>query len=241
MKTVPSFPTERMLKVGGMTPFSATDYPGKLAAVVFVQGCPWRCGYCHNPHLQPRPGTSPLAWQQVLELLRRRVGLIDAVVFSGGEPTIDAALVDAICAVRELGFEVGLHSAGTYPKRLAQILPLLDWVGLDIKAPFAQYDRITQIAGSGDKALAAAEAILACGVDYEFRTTIHPSLLPEADILALAQSLARTGANNYVLQVFRAQGSRDEALNAVAMAAYPGAALLRQVTELFPRFLLRRA
>lgn len=241
MKTVPSFPAERMLKVGGITPFTATDYPGKLAAVVFVQGCPWRCGYCHNPHLQPRLGASPLAWQQVLELLRRRVGLIDAVVFSGGEPTIDAALADAICAVRELGFDVGLHSAGTYPKRLAEILPLLDWVGLDIKAPFAQYDRITQIAGSGDKTLAAAKAILACGVAYEFRTTIHPSLLSEADILALAQSLAQMGVQNYALQVFRAQGSRDEALNAVAMAAYPGADLLRQVTQLFPNFNLRSA
>jgi len=227
--------------VGGVTPFSATDYPGKLAAVVFVQGCPWRCGYCHNPHLQPRLGANPMPWRQVLDLLRRRVGLIDAVVFSGGEPTIDAALAHAIADVRALGFEVGLHSAGTYPNRLVEILPLLDWVGLDIKAPYAHYDRITRVAASGDKARAAAEAILACGVDYEFRTTIHPSLLPEADILALAQSLARMGANNYVLQVFRAQGSRDEALNAVALAAYPGAELLRQVEQLFPNFNLRSA
>ncbi|MDP3841496.1 MAG: anaerobic ribonucleoside-triphosphate reductase activating protein [Oxalobacteraceae bacterium] len=241
MKTAPGFPTERSLRVGGVTPFTATDYPGKLAAVVFVQGCPWRCGYCHNPHLQPRLGESSLAWQQVLDLLRRRVGLIDAVVFSGGEPTIDAALAHAICAVRELGFDIGLHSAGTYPKRLAEILPLLDWVGIDIKAPFAHYDRITRVAGSGDKARAAAEAILASGVDYEFRTTIHPSLLSEDDILALAQSLAQMGANNYVLQIFRAQGSRDEALNAVAMAAYPSAELLRQVTQLFPNFNLRSA
>lgn len=241
LKTVPGLTSKRSLKVGGITPFTATDYPGKLAAVVFVQGCPWRCGYCHNPHLQPRLTHSPMPWSQVLELLRRRVGLIDAVVFSGGEPTVDPALADAIGAVRALGFEVGLHSAGTYPKRLAEILPLLDWVGLDIKAPFAHYKRITRIGASGEKALAAAEAILSSGVDYEFRTTIHPSLLSEADILALAQSLAQMGAQNYVLQVFRAQGSRDQALNAVAMAAYPGAELLRQVAQLFPSFNLRSA
>src|SRR2546425_1022480 len=84
----------RWPKVGGVTPFSATDYPGKLAAVIFIQGCPWRCGYCHNPHLQLRTGASLLRWPQVIDLLQRRVGLIDAVVFSGGEPTTDPALGD---------------------------------------------------------------------------------------------------------------------------------------------------
>jgi len=241
LKTVSGLTSKRSLKVGGITPFTATDYPGKLAAVVFVQGCPWRCGYCHNPHLQPRLSESSLAWQQVLDLLQRRVGLIDAVVFSGGEPTIDAALADAICAVRELGFDVGLHSAGTYPKRLAEILPLLDWVGLDIKASFAQYDRITQITGSGHQARAAAEAVLASGVDYEFRTTIHPALLPEAEVLALAQSLAQMGAQKYVLQVFRAQGSQDDALAAAAMAGYPSDTLVRRVAQLFAHFSVRRS
>lgn len=227
LKTVPGSTVERRLKVGGITPFSATDYPGKLAAVVFVQGCPWRCGYCHNPHLQPRLAHSPMPWPQVLELLRRRIGLIDAVVFSSGEPIIDPALAHAIGVVRALGFAVGLHSAGTYPKRLAEILPLLDWIGLDIKASFAQYDRITQVAGSGSQAQAAAEAILVSGVDYEFRTPIHPALLPEAEVLA--QSLAQMGVQKYVLQVFRAQGSQDEALVAAAMAGYPSEALVRQV------------
>ncbi len=231
----------KALNVGGMTPFSATDYPGQLAAVIFVQGCPWRCGYCHNPHLKPRLGARPIAWQQVLDWLGRRVGLIDAVVFSGGEPSIDPALAGAIGAVRKLGFDIGLHTAGIYPKRLAEILPLLDWVGLDIKAPFAHYERITQIAASGAQALAAAEAILASGVNYEFRTTIHPALLPEADVLAQAQGLARMGVQNYVLQIFRAQGSGDAALNSVAMAGYPSAQLLRQVAQLFPHFTLRRA
>src|SRR5450759_3498739 len=109
--TSAAFPAKQ-LKVGGVTAFSATDYPGKLAAVIFVQGCPWRCGYCHNPHLQTRTRTSPTAWADVLLLLQRRVGLIDAVVFSGGEPTMDPALAEAMREVRALGFGVGLHSAG---------------------------------------------------------------------------------------------------------------------------------
>lgn len=231
----------RRPKVGGITPFSATDYPGKLAAVVFIQGCPWRCGYCHNPHLQVRTGASPLAWPQVIDLLRRRVGLIDAVVFSGGEPTTDPALADAILAVKELGFEIGLHTAGAYPQRLAAILPLLDWVGIDVKAPFEHYERITGVAGSGAQARACVEAVIASGVRHECRTTIHPALLAEGEILALARTLAGSGVQDYALQVFRATGCNDADLHASAVAAYPGAQLQSQVAALFPRFTMRRA
>lgn len=84
-----ALPRRRPLKVGGLVPFTATDYPGQFAAVVFVQGCPWRCGYCHNPHLQPRSQPAEIEWDALLAFLARRVGLIDAVVFSGGEPSID--------------------------------------------------------------------------------------------------------------------------------------------------------
>jgi anaerobic ribonucleoside-triphosphate reductase activating protein len=231
----------RVLKVGGVTPFTATDYPGKLAAVVFVQGCPWRCGYCHNPHLQARLPTSQWPWSRVLTWLERRVGLIDGVVFSGGEPTIDPALDDAISDVRKLGFSVGLHTACIYPKRLAGVLPLLDWVGFDIKAPFDRYERITGIADSGRQARDCAELIVAGGVNYECRTTIHPTLLQESDIIELAETLADIGVENYALQIFRAQGCADKPLNAVATTAYPSDDAVRRVAGLFSRFTLRRA
>ena len=84
------------LNVGGLTPFSTTDYPGMLAAVVFCQGCPWRCDYCHNPHLLPRKHPGGVEWSQVRDLLLRRQGLLDAVVFSGGEPTLQKELLGAI-------------------------------------------------------------------------------------------------------------------------------------------------
>lgn len=237
----PDIGCPRLLKVGGVTPFSATDYPGKLAAVVFVQGCPWRCGYCHNPHLQLRTIDSPVPWPQVLALLKRRVGLIDAVVFSGGESTIDPALRAAMLDVRALGFSIGLHTAGAYPKRLADILPLVDWVGLDIKAPFDKYERITGIVDSGRHALESAEVVLASGVKYEFRTTIHPSLLDETEILNLATSLSGMGADNYALQVFRAQGCRDDQLNAARTIGYPSEELVQRVSALFACFTLRLA
>lgn len=231
----------RTLKVGGITPFTATDYPGKLAAVVFVQGCPWQCGYCHNPHLQMRLQKSPLQWSKVLSLLEKRVGLIDAVVFSGGEPTLDPALGSAIRDVRKLGFEIGLHTSGSYPQRLAELLPEVDWVALDIKAPFGEYEKITSVADSGKQALTCAEAILAADVGYEFRTTVHPSLLNEEEILDMAKVLAGMGVKNYALQSFRAQGCKTKELKGTATAGYPSTELVQEVAEMFESFSYRPA
>ena len=234
-------PGPRTLKTGGVTPFTATDYPGKLAAVVFVQGCPWACGYCHNPHLQLRLQKSPLQWSKVLGLLEKRVGLIDAVVFSGGEPTLDPALGSAIKDVRQLGFQIGLHTGGAYPQRLNELLPQVDWVALDIKAPFAQYEKVTGISGSGLQALACAEAVLASGIAYEFRTTMHPSLLSEEEILDIARTLSDMGVKNYALQAFRAQGCRTKELKATAVAGYPSEGLVELVSGMFAKFSYRPA
>ncbi len=230
----------RQINIGGVTPFSATDYPGKFATVVFVQGCPWRCGYCHNPHLQERTRTAQVPWDDVLALLTRRAGLIDAVVFSGGEPTTDPGLVRAIAQVKAMGFGAGLHTACVYPRRLELALPLLDWVGFDIKAPFAQYERITGVAGSGEHARECAAMIVDSGVPYECRTTIHPSLLAPHEILSLAMMLSALGVRNYALQQFRAQGCTDAVLGAAALDGYPGQRTLDAVGSLFEQFTYRR-
>ena len=230
--------TARQLKVGGVAPFTSTDYPGKLAAVVFVQGCPWKCAYCHNPHLQTRTETSPTPWEDVIAMLNRRKGLLDAVVFSGGEPTIDPALGDAIKQVRELGFQVGLHTGGAYPRRLAEILPLIDWVGIDVKAPFADYERTTGIAGSGEQAFTCAEAVIASGIAHEFRTTIHPDLISAESLLTLAQTLAGMGVGNYALQVFRKTGCDSDTLAAVG-SDYPQKELVSKIAKMFGQFSLR--
>ena len=140
------------LRVGGLARWSSCDWPGQLVATVFLQGCPWRCRYCHNPHLLPVHGDGEIAWPQVLAFLETRRDLLDGVVFSGGEPLIQAALPEAMGAVRALGFGVGLHTSGAAPERLKAVLPLVDWVGFDVKAPFADYARITGVAGSGEAA-----------------------------------------------------------------------------------------
>jgi pyruvate formate lyase activating enzyme len=204
----------RDLQVGGLTPFTSIDFPGQLSAVVFVQGCPWRCCYCHNPHLQARDRAGGPSWAEVLVFLRSRLGLLDAVVFSGGEPTLDAALPQALADVRALGFKVGLHTAGIYPQRLQAVLPQLDWVGLDIKAPLArqeQHDQVSGVPGSSHavrRSLAAvAEHSRSSGMPFECRTTAHPALLDDAALLELGDELAAAGVVNWALQIYRAQGS----------------------------------
>ncbi len=195
------------LDVGGFTPLSTTDWPGQLAAVVFVQGCPWRCHYCHNPSLQTRQsgcGRGTHTWDRLLGTLKQRQGLLDGVVFSGGEPTLDAALESAMHEVRALGFQVGLHTAGLYPQRLARVLPLVDWVALDIKTEFEDYKAITSVPRSGEPVRESLDLVLGSGKAHELRTTWHPDLIPEATLMRLARMLKSMGAQRWVLQGYRA-------------------------------------
>ena len=172
--------------------------------MVYCQGCPWRCGYCHNPHLLPARAAPGIAWSEVLDFLHRRRGLLDAVVFSGGEPTAQPGLAQAMRETKAMGYRIGLHSAGIYARRFAEVLPLADWVGFDVKAPFdASYERITGARASAEAALQSARALLASGVDCEFRTTWHPGFLSTAELDRLVDALADLGVRRYALQEFR--------------------------------------
>lgn len=227
------------LRVGGLTPLSTTDWPGMLAAVVFCQGCPWHCGYCHNPDLIPAQGRDEIPWEDVVAFLHRRRGLLDGVVFSGGEPTLQAALPDAMREVRALGFKVGLHTGGMYPKKLDAVLPLVDWVGLDVKAPFADYARITGVNGSGIRALAGLQRVVESGVNHEVRTTVHPALLDDAELVGLARDLAGRGVRRYVVQAFRSQGCGDMELCLSATRDRPLQQVGDEVSSLFEDFRVR--
>lgn len=228
------------LRVGGLVRFASTDYPNALAAVIFCQGCPWRCGYCHNPHLIPSRGGDEHDFAHILDWLASRRGLLDAVVFSGGEPTAQAALSAAIDAVRALGFRIGLHTSGAYPRRLARILAQIDWVGIDIKAPIADYAAVTGIPGSGLDALSSLDLVREASVDCEVRTTVHPTLTPSAALLGLARELAARGVQRWVLQMFRATGCANEELIASGSSgATFGRALLARLSEHVPSIEVR--
>ena len=210
------------LRVGGFVPFTTTDYPGALAAVVFCQGCPWRCPYCHNPHLLPAHGSDERDFARIRDWLGTRVGLLEAVVFSGGEPTAQAELPAAIDAVRAMGYLVGLHTGGAYPRRLAEVLPRVRWVGIDVKAPIAGYADLTGARTGGIAAFASLDLVLASRVEFEVRTTVHPSLTSPAALVEIARELKERAVRQWTLQPFRATGCTDARL----VAAEPPESLL---------------
>ena len=212
-------PQADTLAIAGLTPLSTVDWPGRLVATVFLQGCPWRCTYCHNHAiLDPRtPGTVP--WQDVRDLLARRHGLLDGVVLSGGEPTRQLGVVAAAREVHEAGYAVGLHTSGAYPARLPLLLPHVDWVGFDVKAPAHLYRAITRTGGpttSADLALASLRLVLDSGVDVQVRTTVDPTVLTDDDVATLTATLADLGVHDHVLQQVRPDGTTPEYAAALA-------------------------
>jgi pyruvate formate lyase activating enzyme len=202
---------------------SACDWPGHLVAVVFCQGCSWRCRYCQNAHLIPFTRHPAARWDRALAWLGRRRGLLDGVVFSGGEPTCQPGLAEAMRRVHDMGFKVGLHTAGPSPLALAAVIPLLDWVGFDFKAPFSSYARV---AGKDHGHLAQEsfrlirEADIAC----EVRTTWHPSFLSPSDLDTMADTLAACGWRDWVIQRFRPEGCADTELCASPPGQLPAIA-----------------
>lgn len=201
-----SSPSANALRIGGLVPFTATDYPDLLSAVIFCQGCPWRCAYCHNPHLIPAHGESSLPWPDIHQWLATRQELLDGVVFSGGEPTAQAALLAAVQQVKQLDFKIGLHTGGAYPRRLQKLLPYLDWIGLDIKATRQHYPAITYTAESGNPAFESLTLVQEANIHFEIRTTVHNALTPEKELLRLAQELKDAGVQKWTLQSFRGNG-----------------------------------
>lgn len=225
------------LRIGGVTPMSTVDWPGQLAAVVFLQGCPWRCAYCHNNDLQSACDEGRVSWQQVESLLGLRRGLLDGVVFSGGEPTAQRGLATAVARVRELGYACALHTAGVYPRRLAEALPDLDWVALDIKALPGDYDALTGVPGSAQRVDESLALLLDSSKPFECRTTVDWDMLAPADLVLLGERLAGLGVRDFAVQIARPAGAHYRPhLQARGHGQDNAIARLR---ELFPGFSLR--
>lgn len=191
------------MQIGGVQKVSLVDWPGRIAVALFAPGCNLDCFYCHNRHLLEQDGPRLLDADAFLDWLEGRQGLADGVVVSGGEPTLQAGLIDFIRTVKSMGFPVKLDTNGTRPEVLAHLIEceLVDYVAMDVKASRATYDDICGAAVE-ETAIDASICLLRGGfVDYEFRTTCVPQLT-EADMTDIARRIA--GARLYALQQFRA-------------------------------------
>jgi len=172
------------MRIGGLVPCSLVDFPGKIAAVIFTQGCNFRCLYCHNPHLvYPELFTRSVPWEYIKEFLEKRRGLLEGVVFCGGEPTIQDDLLDRVREVRSLGYAVKLDTNGSRSQTVSDVLPYLDYLAMDIKAPWGpRYSYVCGVRVDEREIQRSIDLIRRSGIPYEFRTTVHPEYLPREEI-----------------------------------------------------------
>lgn len=227
--------------VGGVEKFSAVDFPGTLTAVIFMQGCPWACPFCHNAAIRPILSENDFSWPKFVDFLKTRVGKLDAVTFSGGEPLVQDALAEAIREVKALGFKIGLHTGGYRPEHLAKILPLLDWVGLDIKAPFVakHYQSITGVDHLA-RVLQSLDLLLQSGVDFECRTTCDPRFLNCDDLWSIAKALKEKGVKKYFLQKYRPVDSDQTTTEAACEQIFASEELIDWLRHNFLDFEIRK-
>ncbi|MBI5037419.1 MAG: anaerobic ribonucleoside-triphosphate reductase activating protein [Candidatus Kerfeldbacteria bacterium] len=191
------------MRIGGLQKFSMIDYPGLVSAIVFTTGCNFRCGYCHNPELvKPEYFLPPIPVEDILEFLRARQGKLEAVVITGGEPTVHPDLPQFIGAIKALGYKIKLDSQGTNPAMLDSLIQdrLIDYIAMDIKGPLNRYAEITNMPVNPADIQESIRLIMASGLPYEFRTTIVREQLGTADFRSMAQLIR--GAEKYYLQKF---------------------------------------
>ena len=210
----PAQPSQGSIAFKGWVRTSLIDYPDHIATVLFTGGCNFRCPMCHNADLVLRPGEmETLPEEEVWGFLARREGLVDGVVVTGGEPTLQPDLAPFLRQLKEANLDVKLDTNGYRPDVLAALLSegLLDHVALDVKA---SPDKYSLLAGLTDVDVTRIEQSIALlkesDIAYEFRTTVVPGLLDEDDIVSIARWI--TGAQQYALQQFRPINTLDPAL-----------------------------
>ena len=194
--------------IGGLQKLSLIDYPEHLSAIVFTRGCNFRCHYCYNPMLVlPQGGRKnkqedlpSISEADLLAFLSKRQNKLEAVVVTGGEPTMHADLPELIAKIKALGFLVKLDTNGTNPAMLGDLIAskMLDYIAMDYKAPLDRYQDIINIKTNLDNLKKSVKIIIDSGLPYEFRTTVAPSLLNAEDIKIMAQELV--GAKLWYLQ-----------------------------------------
>ena len=196
------------MDVSGLQKLTLLDYPGRVACTVFTGGCNLRCPFCHNASLAlPERERDVIGHEELMAFLKKRVGILDGVAVTGGEPLLHAGLEGLLSEIKALGYAVKLDTNGTFPARLRAIVEagLADRVAMDIKASPERYAAVTGVPGLDLGPIKAAVAyLMACGVDYEFRTTAVKGLhLPE-DFEGIGRWIA--GAREYYIQGFKDSG-----------------------------------
>lgn len=189
------------MRIGGLQKNSLIDYPGKISAIVFTIGCNFRCPYCHNPELVDETADE-IPEADIFTFLKKRVGLLEAVTITGGEPTMHDDLLSFIRRVKDLGFLVKLDTNGTNPDTLQKALEekLVDYVAMDIKSPLATYEKTANRPVDTTAIRSSINLLIQGNTQYEFRTTLVKTLITPEDLDGIGSDIQ--GAGRYYLQKF---------------------------------------
>lgn len=202
----------------GLVKFTLVDYPGKIGCIVFSGGCNLRCPFCHNPCLVFDPASQPrVTEKEFFRFLERRKGLLEGVVFSGGEPLLHPDAPDVVAKVREMGYAAKIDTNGTLPDRLQTLLEKsgADAFGIDCKAPAGRYAALT---GSSDpevakKVYASIRLAQESGAELDIRTTVHRALLDEEALETMFDEIRAAGITTWTLQQYNPVEVIDDELS----------------------------
>jgi pyruvate formate lyase activating enzyme len=204
------------MQVKGFIETSFVDWDGRISSVVFTPGCNFRCPFCHNAGLVLNPEEHedyPL--EEIFKFLNKHNDFVDGVVITGGEPTLQPGLKEFCKKIKALGIGIKLDTNGTNPALLKELVneKLVDYVAMDYKAPLADYKKAIGVETDTEKIKESASILMDSDVDYEFRTTVVPSIHTKDDIDKISQEI--NGANLLVLQKFFPGHCLDSSLNSL--------------------------
>jgi pyruvate formate lyase activating enzyme len=199
--------------IGGLVKFSLCDYPGQPAAVIFTQGCNFRCVFCHNLDLMPPVSSSgqSIPESRILSFLEARKPQLNHVVISGGEPTIQADLGPFCKRIKQLGYQVKVDTNGSRPRVIRRLIDegSVDYLAMDIKAPIPAYHKMIGVPFDTDAILESIAVIADGAIPHQFRTTVVDGLLGEADLTQIRRLVP--AGSPHRLQPFREPtGSRRQ-------------------------------
>ena len=191
--------------IAGIQRTSLVDWPEKICSTVFIAGCNFRCGFCHNPELvlpDEIEKTEALTETELLTLIVERKRVLDGVCITGGEPLLSPDVVGLIRKIKDKGLAIKLDTNGSVPTLLKKLIDekLVDYVAMDIKGPKARYGEITNSKVSIALIEESVKILKQSNIEHEFRTTVVRGLIEKEDIIAIAEWLK--GANAYYLQQF---------------------------------------
>ena len=190
----------------GFQKLTLLDYPGKVACILFTNGCNFRCPFCHNASLVRAQDGADISDSEVLEFLKKRQGILEGVCISGGEPLIHNELKDFIREVKKLGYPVKLDTNGSFPQKLRELIGegLVDYVAMDVKNSFEKYNETTGINADIDSVKESIEILINGNIDYEFRTTLVSGFHTPKDMQSIGEMIK--GTKKYYLQNFADSG-----------------------------------